>query len=206
MNFEILSLDFIGTIITTDMVDYFWNYAIPQHYAEEHSLPFEEAKRVVQQGYDEVGPRDLRWYLPKYWLDTFDLKVDVTTLLEESWPKAQVYRDAEKAISILSERHKLIIVSNASREFIEFFLRKKGYKVYRVFSTVSDFSLVAKEPEVYRSISKELGTSSILHVGDDFVQDYLNPRIAGLNSLFLSRDASKWRGKDVIVSLEELLA
>lgn len=206
MNFEVLSLDFTGTIMTMDMIDYFWNEAIPRHYAQEHGISLEDAKKVVQQGYDGVGSRDLRWYLPKYWLERFGLKVDIETLLEESWPKAKIYEDAERAISILSERYKLIIVSNASREFIEFFLNKKGYKAYRIFSTVSDLGILSKEPKVYKFISKELKTSSILHVGDDFVQDYLNPRIAGLNSLLLNREASESREKDVITSLEELLA
>ncbi len=206
MNFEILSLDFTGTIVTMDMIDYFWNEAIPRHYAEEHGVSLEDARKAVQQAYDEVGPRDLRWYLPKYWLERFDLKVDMGTLLEESWPKARVYGDAERAISALSERYKLIIVSNASREFIEFFFKKKGYRAYRIFSTVSDLGVLSKEPRVYRFISKELKTSSILHVGDDFVQDYLNPRMAGLSSLLLNREASESREKDVITSLEELLA
>ena len=205
MSFEILSLDFTGTILTMDLIDYFWNEAVPRHYAEEHGMSLEDARKVVQRAYDEVGPRDLKWYLPSYWLGRFGLKVDIWTLLEESWPKAKIYEDAERALPTLSERHRLIIVSNASREFIEFFFKKEGHRAYRIFSTVSDMGVLSKGPGVYRFISRELETTSILHVGDDFVQDYLNPRMAGLGSLLLNREASGSRERDVITSLEELL-
>jgi len=202
---EVLSLDFTGTIVTMDMIDHFWNEAIPRHYAEENGVPVDRAKEKIQREYDEIGPRDLKWYLPKYWLDRFGLKVSMDVLLEESWHMVKVYRDAEKALPILTKNYKVIIVSNASKEFIEFFLKKKGFKIYKVFSTVSDLGVLSKLPQVYKYISKELKTESILHVGDDFVQDYLNPRMAGLNSLLLNREASESREKDVITSLEELL-
>lgn len=202
---KVLSLDFVGTLITMDMLDYFWNTIIPRHYSEEKGIEFGEAKRFVLEEYDKVGVNDLRWYLPEYWLKRFGLSVSKEKLLKESLSRLKIYQDAERALPKLLRSYEVVIISNASKEFIEAFLSYKRLKVRETFSTVSDLGVTSKSPQVYRKIMRELKENRPLHVGDDFVQDFLNPRVAGWDSLLLNREASNRREKDVIVSLEELL-
>ena len=203
---DVISLDFAGTLITMDMIDYFWNEAIPRYYAKERGISLEEAREFILSEYDKIGMKDLRWYLPRYWLDRFKLKVSIEELLRESLRYLKVFEDVRKALPKITSKFTTIIVSNASREFIEAFLEHEKIKIDKVFSTVTDLGVISKTPEVYKKIGKEMGNRKILHVGDDFVQDFINPRIAGWRSLLLNREASDRKGKDVISSLEELVA
>ncbi len=203
---DVISLDFAGTLVTMDMIDYFWNEAIPRHHAKEKGISLEEAKEFVLSEYDKIGMKDLRWYLPRYWLDRFKLKVSIEELLKESLRYLKVFEDVRKALPKITSKFTTIIVSNASREFIETFLEHEKIRIDKVFSTVTDLGVISKTPEVYKKIGKEMDNRKILHIGDDFVQDFINPRVAGWRSLLLNREATDRKGGDVISSLEELVA
>jgi HAD superfamily hydrolase (TIGR01549 family) len=102
---------------------------------------------------------------------------------------------------------RLIIVSNAGREFIELELEKTEMTgcFERIFSSTSDFGVVKKTARLYQRVCSILGVSSqeIVHVGDDRKFDFEVPRRLGMVAYHLDR-TGKHQGEFVIHSLEEL--
>ena len=187
---RVISFDVTGTLVSEKFVDYFWLELIPRLFAERHAVDLEEAKRVVFSKYDEIGKNDIRWYIPGYWFELFDLKVSLREALEKIRGEVEVYDDAKEALERLSAKYDLVISSNLSREFIDVALDALGFRGFKaVFSCVSDLGLTTKTPDFYSFVASKLGvpSSAILHVGDDSERDYDGPIRAGLRALLVIR-------------------
>ena len=127
---KVISFDVTGTLVSERFVDYFWLELIPRLFAERHAVSLEEAKRIVFSKYDEIGKNDIRWYIPGYWFELFDLKVSLREALEEIRREVEVYDDAKEALERLSAKYDLVISSNLSREFIDVALSALGSVSY----------------------------------------------------------------------------
>jgi len=187
---KVISFDVTGTLVSERFVDYFWLDLVPRLFAERHAVSLEEAKRIVFSKYDEIGKNDIRWYIPGYWFELFDLRVSLREALEEIRREVEVYDDAKEALERLSAKYDLVISSNLSREFIDVALSALGFRGFKaVFSCVSDLGLTTKTPSFYSFVASRLGVppSAILHVGDDPERDYENPVKAGLRALLVVR-------------------
>jgi len=187
---RVISFDVTGTLVSEKFVDYFWLELIPRLFAERHAVSLEEAKRVVFSKYDEIGKDDIRWYIPGYWFELFDLKVSLREALEKIRGEVEVYDDAKEALERLGAKYDLVISSNLSREFIDVALDALGFRGFKaVFSCVSDLGLTTKTPDFYSFVASKLGvpSSAILHVGDDSERDYDGPIRAGLRALLVIR-------------------
>jgi putative hydrolase of the HAD superfamily len=206
MKVRFVSLDLDGTIVNRDYVDYFWLELVPTLYSERHGLNLEDAKREVQRQYDEIGPKDLRWYNPHYWFQRFGLDSGMLSwALEEAGRFVKPYRDALEFIEAVKGEVQLVLSTSASREFIKLvFARVPELEqaFAHVFSSTSDFSLPGKPPEFYKAILKQLGAepSEIIHAGDDEEADYRIPASLGIRAFLVDRNGVKG-----ISSLLELL-
>jgi putative hydrolase of the HAD superfamily len=206
MKVRFVSLDLDGTIVNRDYVDYFWLELVPTLYSERHGLNLEDAKREVQRQYDEIGPKDLRWYNPEYWFQRFGLDSGMLSwALEEAGRFVKPYRDALEFIEAVKGEVQLVLSTSASREFIKLvFARVPELEqaFAHVFSSTSDFSLPGKPPEFYKAILKQLGAepSEIIHAGDDEEADYRIPASLGIRAFLVDRNGVKG-----ISSLLELL-
>jgi len=206
MKVRFISLDLDGTIVNRDYVDYFWLELVPTLYSERRGLSLEDAKREVQRQYDEIGPKDIRWYNPEYWFQRFGL--DSGTLswaLEEAGRFVKPYRDALEFIEAVKGKVQLVLSTSASREFIKLVFARVpelAQAFTHVFSSTSDFSLPGKPPEFYKAVLKQLGAepSEIVHAGDDEEADYRIPASLGIRAFLVDRNGA--RG---ISSLLELL-
>ncbi|MHB9301708.1 HAD family hydrolase [Thermofilum pendens] len=206
MKVRVVSLDLDGTVVSREYVDYFWLELVPRLYARRHGLNLEEAKRLVYSAYDEVGPGDMRWYQPSYWFKRFGIEEWLGDALREAGRLVRVYEDARRFLESLPGSLIAVLSTSASREFVELVMEREPFLrgvFRRVFSSSSDYSLPGKPPEFFRIILRELGArpEEVVHVGDDPVHDYENPRKAGLRAYLLSRS-----GGDGIRGLDELLA
>jgi len=193
---SIVSFDLDGTLVTREYVDYFWLELVPRLYAERHSLGLEEAKRVVYASYDEVGPRDVRWYMPGYWFRRFGIEDKLEDALREAADKIRPYPDALEVVEWLRGRCTLIISTSAAREFVNLVLSR--VPLYRssfkyVFSSSSDFGFPGKPPAFFKRVSELLGVSpqEILHVGDDEENDFANARRAGVKAVYVNRGSGE---------------
>ena len=87
------------------------------------------------------------------------------------------------------EGYELIISSNAATEFIDFQIKPLKKFFSRVFSATSDFGEVKKSDGYYARVCELLDVKpqAVVHTGDHWVFDFLNPRKIGINAYYLDR-------------------
>jgi putative hydrolase of the HAD superfamily len=196
-----------GTLIDLDFVNTFWDEEVPKLYAEKYGLSFDEAFTYVKKCYDEIGDEDLRWYRPDYWFSRFDLDKRPEEVLKKVKSKVKVFPDALETIKSLYGKYRLIVVSNAPKEFLKVGLEKIESYFSRIYSCTSDFGMVRKRPEVYLRICEELGVKpeQLVHVGDHYKFDYEVPRSIGIRAYFIDRARGENGGlRDLRELLEKL--
>ena len=202
----IISFDMDGTIADMDFDEILWFKELPKLYAERHKLSFEKAKEICTEEYGKVGDGDLRWYDVKYWLEHFELKKEFKHLLADLKHHIKLYPEAKEVIKYLSKKHKLIIISNAPREFLELKIEVESIKDHfdRIFSVTSDFGIVKKDSNVYKKICKVLGIQpeELIHIGDHYKFDYEVPRNAGIKAYYLDRKGEQ-KGNYIVKDLKE---
>lgn len=192
---RVISLDLDGTLISRAYVDYFWLELVPQLYSEKWKIPLEDAKRLVFRAYEEIGPGDIRWYRPTYWFERFGFPDKLNWALHKAGELVSLYEDAGEFLEHFSGKVELVISTSASREFINVVFQRVPTlreQVSEVFSSSSDFSLPGKPPEFFLKIVEKLGVSTeeIVHVGDDEIHDYENPRKVGIRAFLVSRSGN----------------
>lgn len=206
-NVKIISFDLDGTLVKKDFVDYFWLELIPKLYSNKNKIELEKAKEYVFNEYEKIGKEDIRWYLPNYWLNYFNLEADSRELLKKINNRIECYSDALDFLKNVSKKYTLIISSNAAREFIEVELKVLGEEYFKhIFSCVSDFNIPRKNIEFYKLIYKKLKIKpfEMIHIGDDYEVDYQIPTRIGINAFYLDRKYEK-SGEHIIHSLNDLL-
>ncbi len=204
---EIVSFDLDGTLVEPEYSEWVWGVGIPQLFAEKRGIPFAEAKEVIEEEYRKMGDRSLQWYDIKYWFNFFQLNGHWKPLLNRFSHKIKTYPEVSKVLQDLSANYKLIIISNAAREFIDIEVEVAELRRYfsRIFSATSDFGQIKKTAEIYGGICQLLGINcqEMVHVGDHWEFDYLVPKALGIKVLYIDRSWSR-SGDDVIRSLEEV--
>ncbi|MCS7138791.1 MAG: HAD family hydrolase [Crenarchaeota archaeon] len=186
---KVVSLDVTGTLVDGMSVKYFWDFLIPTAYARKHQVPFEKAFQYVKQTYMTISPDDVKWYLPEYWMQRLDIEDSIEDLLKELKQMITIFPDVKPAIVELCSQHNLIISSNLPMIILETIL--DDFKEYfsKIFSSVSTFSLPRKTAEFYFKVCSNTGfkPKEVLHVGDNFIYDFLIPRFIGMKSIIIKR-------------------
>ena len=204
---KVISFDLDGTLVDPEFSEWVWGVGIPQLFAEKRGISFDEAKEIVKKEYRKVGDGSLQWYDIKHWFNLFQLNGHWKPLLNRFSHKIKTYPEVSKVLQDLSPDYRLIIISNAAREFIDIEVEVAELRRYfsRIFSATSDFRQIKKTAEFYGRICQLLGISfrEMLHVGDHWEFDYLVPKGLGVKALYIDRSWSR-RGEDVIRNLEEV--
>jgi HAD superfamily hydrolase (TIGR01549 family) len=204
---QIVSFDMDGTLIESEYTDWVWHHGIPDLYAEKTGLPFEEAKDFVIKEYRKVGEAGIEWYDIKYWFRLFELEMDWRTLMERYTDKIRVYPDVHPILNRLKDPFRLILTSNAGKEFIDVEMEAAGLAGYfdRIFSATSDFREVKKTSRFYRRICDmlKIRPEEMAHIGDHYEFDYLVPRDLGIQAFYLDRSARK-EGNSVLWDLRDI--
>jgi putative hydrolase of the HAD superfamily len=203
---KVISFDLDGTLIDWTFADSLWFEGISKCYAERWGLSQEEALREIRRRYDGVGLERTEWYDINYWWREFELGGRWRDLVERCRSNVRTYPEVHEVLEELHRRFELIVITNGMRELAEVEVEQAGLKGYfdRMFSATSDFGLVKKTGKFYLDIMKVLGISpqEVVHVGDNWVFDYLAAREAGIKAFFLDRDG-KQEGKFVVKDLRE---
>ena len=205
---KVISFDLDGTLFDNRFVDSVWLEEIPRLYSFKKRVSIDDARKVVKREYDKVGKERLEWYDLHYWINKFGLNIDEKELLRNFEHRIKTYTEVPKVLEQLKQKgFRLIIVTNAHREFVELELKKAKMKNYfkRVFSSTSDFGLVKKTVKLYQRVCNILKISpkEMIHIGDDRNFDFDVPRRLGILAFHLDR-TGKHKGELVIHSLEEL--
>ncbi len=204
---EIISFDLDETLVKRNLIDRFWFEEVPKLYAEKHGLGFEEAVKQVKKSYNDLGPEDVRWYQPSYWFDRFGLDKDSNRVIENLSDEVEYFEDALDVLDRLFGNYDLIVVTNASREFVSVQLSDVRDYFSKIFSCTSDFGEVKKDSSVYERVCEILDVepSELVHVGDDVDFDYTVPRKAGIRTFLVNRKERNGSEENVIGDLRELL-
>ena len=170
---KVISFDCDGTITDMSFADSVWLEGIPRHYASKHNISIEEAKLRVRSEYDKIGKEKLEWYNPTYWIDKFGLNLAINEILEAFKDRIKTFPDVPETLEKLKRRHKLIVTTNARREFVELQLEKVGFMDHfeQIFSATSDFGLTKNNPDLFGKVCKaaEVFPNEMVHIGDDFI-------------------------------------
>jgi HAD superfamily hydrolase (TIGR01549 family) len=203
----IISFDMDGTLVESEYTDWVWHHGIPKLYADKAGLSLEEAKALVLKEYLKVGEAAIEWYDIKYWFRIFQLDTDWKVLMERYTDKISVYPDVHPLLDRLKGEFRLILTSNAGREFIDVEMEATGLGRYfdRIFSATSDFREVKKNSSFYHRICEILGIApgELVHVGDHYQFDYLIPQAVGIRAFHLDR-SGQHKGEFVIGDLMDL--
>lgn len=203
---KIVSFDLDGTLVDWTFADAFWFNCMARLYSERWGLSFHEALREIRRRYDEVGMDNLAWYNIGYWWREFCFEGSWKDLIEECRPKVRPYADAQEALEWLHGRFRLIVITNGIRELADVEVKEAGFEKYfdRVFSATTDFGVVKKTGDFYLRVLAEIGARAdeVVHIGDNYVFDYLAPREAGIRAFFLDREG-KHSGDFVVRNLLE---
>ena len=204
---KVISFDLDGTLVESEFSEWVWGVGIPQLFAEKKGIPFDEAKEIVQGEYRKVGDGSLEWYDIKYWFDVFQLTDSWKSLLNRFSHKIKTYPGVSRVLQDLSSRYRVIIISNAAREFIDIEVEVAELRKYfsRIYSATSDFGQIKKTARFYGHICHLLSIrpQEMVHVGDHWEFDYLVPKGLGINALHIDRSWTR-RGDDVIRDLAEV--
>ncbi len=205
---RVVSFDLDGTLTNFRFVNSVWLEEIPRLYSFEKRVSIDDARKAVKREYDKIGKDRLEWYDLRYWIRKFGLNIDGKELLKTFEHKIATYPEVPDVLEQLKQRgFRLIIVTNARREFVELELEKAEIESYfeHVFSSTSDFGMVKKNVNLYRTVCKilEISPQEMVHVGDDQNFDFAVPKRLGILSFHLDR-SGKNKGALVIHSLEEL--
>ena len=200
----IISFDLDGTLVKMDFVDAVWLEEIPKLYAEKNGLEFNDAKKIIEEEYLKIGPEALEWYDIKYWIKKFDLDIEFIEIFKRCKDKLKLYPEVIEVLEELEE--KLIIISNAANEFIEFEINALNLNKYfeNIFSAVSDFGKTKKDSELYQNVCNKIGINkrNLIHVGDNYEFDYIAAKKAGINAFYLDRKGNT-NGDYVVRNLKE---
>jgi putative hydrolase of the HAD superfamily len=205
---KVISFDLDGTLFNNRFVDSAWLQEIPRLYSVRKGVSIDDARKTVRREYDKVGKERLEWYDLHYWIRKFNLNVDSEELLKDLAHKIETYPEVPAVLEELKQKgFRLVVVTNARREFVELELKKAKMKncFERVFSSTSDFETVKKTADLYQIVCNILKISpkEMIHVGDDRNFDFNVPRRLGILAFHLDR-TGKSKGEFIIHNLEQL--
>jgi len=210
---KVFSFDVDGTLVSQEFADCVWLRGIPEAYAAKHALSFEHAFEFVKREYDNIGENRIEWYNIRFWLRKFNLKIAYEKLFEKYEAEVKIYTEVESVLKVLKEAgYVLVVNSNAATEFIDFQIQPIRKYFSHVFSATSDFGELKKSNGHYAQVCEILDVKpqEVVHTGDHFVFDFLNPRRIGITAYYLDRTRDAMpddNGNDefVISDLNELL-
>lgn len=198
--FELISFDAEGTLVTPDFSETIWHEAIPALYAQKKGIDLAQAKRCIAEEYGRVGDQRLEWYDIQYWFSYLGLG-SAEPVIQSCLNKVCYYPEVTEVLSSLASEYKLIVASGTPLELLLCLLRDIKPYFVRIFSSISHYRQV-KSPDFYLRMCEEMGVkpSQVIHVGDNWQFDLVNARQAGINAFHIDRS-----GRNHQESLSDLI-
>jgi HAD superfamily hydrolase (TIGR01549 family) len=197
---KVFSFDVDGTLVSQGFADCVWLQGIPEAYAEKEGLSFEQAFEFVRSEYDKIGENRIEWYKIDYWLRKFGLGITREELFRKYEGEIKIYEEVESVLKVLKEEgYKLVVSSNAATEFLDFQIHTIKKFFSRIFSATSDCGEVKKSNGFYARVCGILDVKpqEVVHIGDHWIFDFVNPRKIGMNAYYLDRKRSRNRNAKV---------
>ncbi|MBI2056180.1 MAG: HAD family hydrolase [Candidatus Sungbacteria bacterium] len=190
MKFSAVSFDLQGTLTDIRFSNDFWHEVLPRVYAKRKGITFRRAKKEILEKTKLYSRYDWRYYSVAYWISDLNLHHTERSLIKKI---SRPSHFADYLVPLLKEIAKqnimLLIISSAPRIFIDAELGNKKRLFNHIFSTVDDFRIGGKTPDLYEKICKKLKVSptDMLHIGDDKKMDVQNARKSGIKAYYFDR-------------------
>lgn len=180
-----ISVDLCGTIADCKPYDRLWYELFPRLYSDAHGVSFESAKEILVAEYARVGPQRVEWYSPSFWLRRFGISEQ--RYLKEV--KKEIKVELPREVYELSRESRLILSTNVSMEVLKLTVDLSPFAA--VYSSV-EMGRARKDSAFWQEVIRaERGRCwPFVHLGDDYVYDYLYPASLGIMARLAPREVA----------------
>ena len=126
---ECLLIDMDGVILDNAYDNDFWQNQIPEVIADSKSIAFDDAKRLAIQIFNyKKNTKD--WYDVDYWSNMLDIDIEAQKRSEKSFSRISLYDGVIDTLSVLKNKTKMILITNAHRKTLNIKLEKYNLTPY----------------------------------------------------------------------------
>tara|TARA_B000000477_G_scaffold119756_1_gene120519 strand:+ start:389 stop:1042 length:654 start_codon:yes stop_codon:yes gene_type:complete len=126
---ECLLIDMDGVILDNAYDNDFWQNQIPEVIADSKGIEFDDAKRLAIQIFNyKKNTKD--WYDVDYWSNMLDIDIEAQKRSEKSFSRISLYDGVIDTLSVLKNKTKMILITNAHRKTLNIKLEKYNLTPY----------------------------------------------------------------------------
>jgi len=126
---ECLLIDMDGVILDNTYDNDFWQNQIPEVIADSKGIAFYDAKRLAIQIFNyKKNTKD--WYDVDYWSNMLSIDIEAQKRSEKSFSKISLYDGVIDTLSVLKNKTKMILITNAHRKTLNIKLEKYNLTSY----------------------------------------------------------------------------
>ena len=124
-----LLIDMDGVILDNAYDNDFWQNQIPEVIADSKGIAFEDAQRLAIQIFNyKKNTKD--WYDVDYWSNMLDIDIEAQKRSEKSFSRISLYDGVIDTLSVLKNKTKMILITNAHRKTLNIKLEKYNLTPY----------------------------------------------------------------------------
>jgi putative hydrolase of the HAD superfamily len=126
---ECLLIDMDGVILDNAYDNDFWQNQIPEVIADSKGIAFDDAKRLAIQIFNyKKNTKD--WYDVDYWSNMLNIDIEAQKRSEKSFSRISLYDGVVDTLSVLKNKTKMILITNAHRKTLNIKLEKYNLTPY----------------------------------------------------------------------------
>ena len=126
---ECLLIDMDGVILDNAYDNDFWQNQIPEVIADSKGIAFDDAKKLAIQIFNyKKNTKD--WYDVDYWSNMLSIDIEAQKRSEKSFSKISLYDGVIDTLSVLKNKTKMILITNAHRKTLNIKLEKYNLTPY----------------------------------------------------------------------------
>ena len=124
-----LLIDMDGVILDNAYDNDFWQNQIPEVIADSKGIAFDDAKRLAIQIFNyKKNTKD--WYDVDYWSNMLNIDIEAQKRSEKSFSRISLYDGVIDTLSVLKNKTKMILITNAHRKTLNIKLEKYNLTSY----------------------------------------------------------------------------
>jgi len=126
---ECLLIDMDGVILDNAYDNDFWQNQIPEVIADSKGIGFDDAKRLAIQIFNyKKNTKD--WYDVDYWSNMLNIDIEAQKRSEKSFSRISLYDGVIDTLSVLKNKTRMILITNAHRKTLNIKLEKYNLTPY----------------------------------------------------------------------------
>ncbi len=153
-NIDTVLLDMDGTLLDLAFDNYFWLKFIPEQFAKQNGLTFEQGKKQLANLYADVAGT-LNWYCLDYW--TEKLNLNIVELKHGLKDRVNFRPGAIEFLSFLQKQNKqVILATNAHPKTLEIKMLIADFKSYfKALTSSHQFGFPKEDQNYWHALQKD---------------------------------------------------